>query len=268
MARGGPDDHPTRGKTARNRLRRLDAFVALYAPELLAPRGPLADALFVDLGFGRLPLTTLQTLDILRRHHPGLRGLGVELDPERVAAALGYARPGLSFRRGGFELPLRRGERVGLLRAMNVLRQYPLDEVLEAQAHMVSQLAPGGLLLEGTSDPFGRVMVVNVMRRGEAGPELEAVLFATNLRWGSHPEIFPPVLPRQLIARNVPGEPVHTLFETWERAWACSAPASVFGERQRFEAAVIGLSENHPGVDARRRWRQRGMVLWRRPPYP
>ncbi|MCB9745014.1 MAG: hypothetical protein H6741_08365 [Alphaproteobacteria bacterium] len=268
MKRDGPENQPTRGKTAPNRLRRLDAFVALHAPELLSPHGPLADALFVDLGFGRLPLTTLQSLEIWRRHHPGLRGLGVELDPERVAAAQAYAQPGLSFRRGGFALPLRARERVGILRAMNVLRQYPLDEVLAAQAHMVSQLAPGGLLLEGTSDPFGRVMVVNVLRRGADGPELEAVLFATNLRWGSHPELFPPVLPRQLIARNVPGEPVHALFEAWTQAWTRAVHASVFGERQRFEAAAIGLSEIHPGIDARRRWRQRGMVLWRRPPYP
>lgn len=51
--------------------------------------------------------------------------VGVEIDPERVAAALPDRQPGLDFRLGGFNLPLEPGERAAVVRAFNVLRQYP-----------------------------------------------------------------------------------------------------------------------------------------------
>ncbi|MCB9765430.1 MAG: hypothetical protein H6739_36990 [Alphaproteobacteria bacterium] len=268
MRRRRPEGLPTRGKTAPDRLRRLDAFLSLYDPALLAPWGRLASGVCVDLGFGRLPLTTVQLLRTLRRHDPGARVIGVELDPERVAAAEPYAGPGLTFRRGGFNLPLEPGEGVRLIRAMNVLRQYPPERCVGTHADLVAQLLPGGLLLEGTSDPFGQVMAVSVMRRRGDAPHLEALLFATNMRQGGHPDIFPPVLPRHLIQRMVPGEPIFRFFERWRHAWACAAPAGSFGERQRWARAAEILADDWPGVLAQRRWLRRGMLVWRNPPYP
>jgi len=73
----------TRGKTARNRLRRVDNFVMQYDPFLLR-RGD--DALFVDVGFGAEPITTLESAVRFRRLNPSLRVLGVEIDRERVTA--------------------------------------------------------------------------------------------------------------------------------------------------------------------------------------
>jgi hypothetical protein len=43
---------PTRGKTAANRLRRVDNFIPLYEAALLSRDGMFADSLFVDLGYG------------------------------------------------------------------------------------------------------------------------------------------------------------------------------------------------------------------------
>ena len=45
----GPDAHDTRGKTAPQRLRRLDQFLMALEPGLLSP----SDSTVIDLGYGR-----------------------------------------------------------------------------------------------------------------------------------------------------------------------------------------------------------------------
>ena len=46
-------------------------------------------------------------------------------------------------------------------------------------------------------------------------------------------------LPKTLIHRNVPGEPVHDAFlRDFDRAWDRAAPYSALGPRQRWLAAV------------------------------
>src|SRR5215218_3855080 len=128
-----PQGQPTRGKTASNRLRRVDIFMMKYDPHLFRRSdGLFEQALFVDLGYGGTPATTLESLARLRTLNPNLPILGVEIDPERVAAAQPFVEPGLDFRLGGFNLPLARladraPERVRAVRAFNVLRQYEAD---------------------------------------------------------------------------------------------------------------------------------------------
>ena len=56
----GIDGHETRGKTARNRLRRVDLWALLYDPHLIRREdGPFAHGFFVDLGYGAYPFTVL-----------------------------------------------------------------------------------------------------------------------------------------------------------------------------------------------------------------
>ncbi len=120
-----PEGQSARGKTASNRLRRVDNFILLYEPALLARTdGSFADSLFVDLGYGFDARTTLESAARFRRLNPSLRILGVEIDTERVMVALPYANDKTFFRLGGFNLPLKEGETVRLIRAFNVLRQY------------------------------------------------------------------------------------------------------------------------------------------------
>lgn len=78
----------TRGKTASNRLRRVDNFILLYEPSLLTRTdGLFADSFFIDLGYGADPRTTLESAARFRRVNPNLPILGVEIDKERVDAA-------------------------------------------------------------------------------------------------------------------------------------------------------------------------------------
>nr|WP_239020585.1 hypothetical protein [Nakamurella antarctica] len=82
---------PTRGTTAPNRLRRNDNWIASWPAVAAALQKP--DALAVDLGYGASAVTTVEFAARLRRNHPGVRVLGVEIEPARVAAAQPFADP-------------------------------------------------------------------------------------------------------------------------------------------------------------------------------
>jgi hypothetical protein len=118
-----PEGQSTRGKTASNRLRRVDNFILLYEPSLLTRTDDrFARALLVDLGYGFDARTTLESAARFRRVNSDLPILGVEIEKERVEAALPYADEKTRFRLVGFNLPLKEGEHVRLIRAFNVLR--------------------------------------------------------------------------------------------------------------------------------------------------
>jgi hypothetical protein len=210
-----------------------------------------ADPLAVDLGYGAAPWTAVELLDRLRRVRPDARVVGVEIDPARVAAALPYERDGLAFVRGGFELPV--PGRPALIRAANVLRQYAEAEVTAVWELLRARLAPGGLLVEGTCDEIGRRHAWVAI--GPEGPR--TVTFATRLGSLERPSDLAERLPKALIHRNVPGEPVHSFLTAFDRAWAAAAPLSSLGARQRWIRAVRDLREaGWPVADGPARWRQ------------
>jgi hypothetical protein len=273
----GAHGQPTRGKTARNRLRRVDNFVLLYDRPLLGRQdGPFADAPFVDVGYGEEPWTTAESAERFRRVNPRLPVLGVEIDPARVAAAQPFADALTQFRLGGFNLPLSRdaqgrARHARLIRAFNVLRQYEPANVARAHATLGNCLLPGGLLIEGTSDPFGRLWVANLLRRpeesGDAGPlVVEGLLFSTNFRWGFEPRLFQPVLPKNQIHRVVPGERIHQFFSDWMRAYQNVLPMRSLGLRQLFAASARELAAWGYEIDTRRKLLAKGYLLWRNPP--
>ena len=69
------------------RLRRNDNWLT-DSPAVGAALGTTADPLVIDLGFGASAVTTVELEHRLRRRNPGVRVLGLEIDQERVAAAL------------------------------------------------------------------------------------------------------------------------------------------------------------------------------------
>ncbi|WP_261555600.1 class I SAM-dependent methyltransferase [Frankia tisae] len=253
---------PTRGTTAPNRLRRVDRWLLDAAGPLL--RGS-ANPLVVDLGFGASPVTTVELHQRLRAACPQARVVGLELDPKRVAAAAGAARPpGLTFARGGFELPPAT-ERPVLVRALNVLRQYPEPAVAGAWATMTARLAPGGLLVEGTCDEIGRrACWFCLPAPGEAPGWLAAgrvgarptLTLSAHLPSLTRPSELAERLPKALIEHNVPGHDVHRLLTAFDRAWERAAPRAVFSPRQRWIAAVGELrAQGWPVRGGPRRWR-------------
>ncbi len=252
----------TRGKTARNRLRQVDNFLLLYAPGLIANPDP---SLFVDLGYGAEAITTLETAQRFRKLNPELQILGVEIEPERVAAALPFADQRTFFRLGGFNLPLEPGESVRAIRAFNVLRQYDPAEVQPAWNQLARYVQPAGLLIEGTSNPTGAIWSANLLRRESSAWRQEALVFFTNFRLGFDPSEFQTILPKNYIHRVIPGQPIFEFFEAWKAAAAETSPLQTWGLNQWFIAAAEALARRGYPINLHHKWLSRGWLIW---PYP
>jgi hypothetical protein len=239
----------TRGTTGYNRLRRSDRWL-VHDPRVRAALLTAADPLVVDLGYGALPVTTLELAARLRAVRPDVRVVGLEIHPERVRAArtaAGTAR--VEFALGGFELA---GLRPVLVRAFNVLRQYDVDAVPDAWSQMSTRLAPGGLIVDGTCDELGRRCCwVLLDAHGPVSLVLACDPFAIE-----KPSDLAERLPKVLIHHNVPGQPVHALLTAADRAWAGAAGHGVFGPRVRWRAMLDALhGEGFPVEPPRRRLR-------------
>jgi hypothetical protein len=239
----------TRGTTNPNRLRRVDNFIAYRCRDLLLD---VTEPLVVDLGYGATPITAIELRTRLSAAvRPDVAVVGLEIDSVRVAAAQQFAAPPLlAFRRGGFELA---GLRPAVVRAMNVLRQYPEEAVPGAWRSMT---AAGAVLVEGTCDELGRIATWAVV---EAGTPVTLTLSA-RLSDLDHPATFAERLPKALIHHNVPGSPVHELLGTLGHAW--EANAGPFGPRQRWVATVRRMRDDGwPVHDGPARWRLGEMTV-------
>ncbi|GAA1656371.1 hypothetical protein GCM10009679_72000 [Saccharothrix algeriensis] len=244
-----PQGEITRGTTNPNRLRRVDRWIGWWCGGALADA---ADPLVVDLGYGATPITAVELRARLERVRADVRVTGLEIDPARVAAAQAAADPpGLTFARGGFELA---GLRPVVVRAFNVLRQYDESAVAAAWTTMTAHLAPGGWLVEGTCDELGRLGSWAALPAGADTPV--SLTLAAKLATLESPATFAERLPKALIHRNVPGEPVYDLLCALDEAWRHAAPLAVFGPRQRWLEAVSRLRDaGWPVLDRPARWR-------------
>lgn len=244
----GPIGQLTRGTTGYNRLRRSDRWL-VHAPRVRATLAAAEDPLVIDLGYGALPVTTLELAARLRVVRNDIRVVGLEIDPARVQAAQAAGTDAIRFGRGGFELA---GMRPVLVRAFNVLRQYPVDAVHEAWSTMQRQLAPGGLIVDGTCDELGRRCCwILLDADGPVSLTLACDPFAIE-----RPSDLAERLPKALIHHNVDGQPVHALLTAADRAWASVAGHGVFGPRVRWRAMLDLLRDNgFPVAPARRRMR-------------
>jgi len=271
-----PEGQVTRGKTAPNRLRSADAFLAAYDPALLSRTdGLFNNSLYVDLGYGAEPTTTLESARRLRRLNPRLPVLGVEIKQERVERALPFANNNTFFRLGGFNFPLGKWpdgtpEKVRLVRAFNVLRQYEEEEVFPAYETIMNQLLPGGLLMDGTSDPFGRIWTANLLRKSPApndtsGWTLEALVLGANLRLDLDMDAFQTRLPKSFIHNMVSGHPVYDFMEAFKAAARDTRSHNVWGPRSWFMATGKSLLAQGYAIMREDKWLRRGGLVWRNP---
>ncbi len=290
MAAPRPVGDITRGTTHANRLRRLDGWLI---HRMTAHLRHHPDALVVDLGFGEAPTTTLELADRLRaRLDRAIRVVGIDIDPDRVERALPLTRDGVTFALGGFEVPLPGERRASVIRAANVLRQYDEAAVPMAWRQMTRRLDDGGLMVDCTCDELGRLgswiavgrdgmgdpvprtltlslHLASLVPRGSAprsgsASSAEAERAASRERGrglGAPAELVRPSrvaerLPKVLIHRNVPGEPIHGLLCDLDRAWSVAAPLGVFGVRQRWIETIRALkATGWPVQDGPARWR-------------
>lgn len=251
-----PVGSPTRGTTAPNRLRRADRWlVGTQAPRIRLGDDP---PVMVDLGYGRLGTTTREWADRLARVRGDLDVVGVEISPERVAAAQPLARPGLRFVLGGFEVPTPPAR---VIRAFNVLRQYDEGEVAQAWAGLRAALDGDGIVLDGTCSELGRLG--SWVMLDHEGPQ------TLTLSWrlrdldldAAPPSLVAERLPKALIHRNVPGEGIHELLRDLDDAWARTAGYASYGARAHAVEAFGMLADRWPLRDDPRRWRLGELTL-------
>jgi hypothetical protein len=251
---GGPVGQLTRGTTGYNRLRRSDRWL-VHAPRVRTALLTATDPVVVDLGYGALPVTTLELAARMRWVRPDIRVVGLEIHPERVRtarAALG-SRSDVEFGLGGFELA---GLQPVLVRAFNVLRQYHVDDVASAWALMQVRLAPGGLIVDGTCDELGRHCCwVLLDQHAPISLTLACDPFSIE-----RPSELAERLPKVLIHHNVPGQPIHALLSAADRAWASVAGHGVFGPRVRWRAMLELLAADDVPVEPPRRRLRDGVL--------
>ncbi|CAF2329208.1 unnamed protein product [Rotaria sp. Silwood2] len=262
----------TRGKTTQNRLRRVDNFVMIYCPSLIMSE----EHFYVDLGFGHTPLTTLESAKRFRRYNAQLPIIGIEIDSNRVRKAQQFADDITYFRQGGFNLPLKvstttgRTETVNLIRAFNVLRQYDLEsDCHTSHVFMCNYLNTNGILIEGTSDPFGRIWVANIIRKQiDHSLLIEALVFSTNFRDGFNIGSFQQVLPKNFIHRMTgPDEMIYNFFEDWkisyEQVGKSMKNIYEIGMRQQFIVTAVHLAEEYGyNIITRKKFLKNGFLIW------
>lgn len=251
-----PIGQPTRGKTAQNRLRQVDIFIALTFPHILTSGTPL----IVDVGYGAFAWTALEMYERWLLLNPNLRVLGLEIDPERIAAAQPYINPPtIDFRLGGFNVADLTGHSaVRIIRAYNVLRQYEEDAVMPALQRMSEALEPGGLLIEGTSNPSGRLVAFDVYQKQADQLQHLCLVFGTNFRAPAEPSDFQAILPKRLIHRMLDARPA-SFFKAWSESYTLAKGMGKQGRQQWISAAHL-LSRYGYKIDVRHRILRRGYL--------
>lgn len=248
---GKPVGVITRGTTNANRLRRCDRWMvhhddiiralthtATSPDSATAGSSPLA----IDVGYGASHTTTCEWARHLRQVNPDVDVLGLEIDPARVLPP----RDGVRFGLGGFELA---GHHPQLVRAFNVLRQYDAAQVVDAWATVCERLAPGGLFVEGTCDELGRHSTWVLL--DAVGPRTLTLAWSP---WHTQrPSQLAERLPKALIHRNVPGEPIYDLLRAMDDAWDRAAGYATFGPRARWFEARRLLQEAGVPIAPQRR---------------
>ena len=260
-----PHGEITRGKTAPNRLRRVDNFILMYAGDLIKKKHQNIQNTFVDLGYGYYPITTIESAKRLRKLNSNLNVVGVEIDKERVESAEKYKNKNIDFRYGGFNLPLKSKDKIpekaGVIRAFNVLRQYKKDQVDAAYELLFDHLILNGILIEGTSDPWGRIWVANLLRKQSRYLKHELVIFSTNFHTPFHPKNFQTVLPKNYIETVVAGEKMYDFFCAWKQAYNESISFQIWGQRQVFKQAASLLYQWGYKINPCKKFISRGYLL-------
>ena len=246
---GRPFGVITRGTTNPNRLRRCDRWMVAH-PEISSLLRSTKQPLALDVGYGASHTTTVEWAGWLRSVNPATRVTGLEISPERVLPP----RDGVTFELGGFELA---GYRPQLVRAFNVLRQYDVGQVDKAWSTVTSRLAPGGFFVEGTCDELGRRAAWVLL--GADGPQ------SLTLAWDpfdvERPSDLAERLPKILIHRNVPGEPIHELLQAADDAWDRAAGWAPYGPRVRWRMARAQLRQTVPVHPVHRRLRDNVLTV-------
>ena len=145
------------------------------------------------------------------------------------------------------------------MRAFNVLRQYDVDDVVSAWETVAARLAPSGLFIEGTCDELGR-RAAWLLIDATARPRTLTLAWAPDDV--DQPSDVAERLPKALIHRNIPGEPIHELLAAADDAWERSSGWAPHGPRIRWRhARQLLIDAGWPLEPVRRRIRDNTLTV-------
>jgi hypothetical protein len=134
---------------------------------------------------------------------------------------------------------------------------------------MCNHLNINGILIEGTSDPFGRIWVANIIRKQiDHSLLIEALVFSTNFREGFNISSFQQVLPKNFIHRMTGrNEMIYRFFEHWkisyEQAGKSMKHSFNIGVRQQFLITGKYLAEEYGyNIITRKKYLKNGFLVW------
>lgn len=250
-----PGRRLVRGRTRPGRLSVVDDYFEVAERELV--RAEMGGAVFVDIGIGDDPATTLETAARLRAVRPGLVVVGVDVEPGRIRRARAVASH-VTWRNASFDWRTDTRERAKIVRIMNVLRAYPAAVRERLLEQLVPTLIDGALVVEGSTCATGDVVAARLIRKRHGSLAVEGVFFATGFRRGFAPEMFRDRMPRD--ERRGSNAPFAGLFDAWTAVWlevrergesdpracfrACAAGLPALG----FEARLVSRLGEHAGL--------------------
>ncbi len=229
----------TKGLTSVNRLRQVDNFVCMEFAYIFRRSNPI----FIDVGFGENPITTIESYRRIKHINSDIKVIGVEINNKRLQNAKPYEQERIEFRLGGFNLPIYKEEKANAIRCYNVLRQYPESDFQSSIIVLSNYLIDDGIIIEGTSDQFGRLVSFNIFRKLRDKIYHDSLVFGTNFKSNFYPRDFQSVLPRNFIQHVTPDNWLYCFFDDWMKSYYSS-----FGQksqRQIFYESAIKLSKEY-----------------------
>jgi hypothetical protein len=195
--------------------------------------------LIVDFGPGEHGWTTRELVASLEPNLTQSKVVCIENDPERCKNLRAESRGVFDVIEGGFDFDLKD---VGFLRAMNVFRQYPVEQTEAGYTCLREHLSVGGLLICGTCDRTGEI---GSFWRFSSTGDRRLVVFTTGSR-GFAPRQFRDFLPRDIRRTGGPKHPFLSILPAWEDAWASTRRN--LGPSEAFDVSIHelqrrGLSE-------------------------
>ena len=148
-----------------------------------------------------------------------------------------------------------------MIRAMNVLRQYPEASARPALAQLVQQLEPGGLLVEGTCHPFGQVLVVGLYGKTSEGQMVHhGLLFCDQIFVGVCPGYLSVRFAQTPHPSNGAGEEGMIFSNTGNRLPVrLPMPRVLVFDSTMWRQRV--LAQRVSGITLKERWLRRGWLL-------
>lgn len=237
----------TRGKT---KPRRLQLWLSWFR-QTFHQSNTLRDRSIVDLGYGEKPYSTFELFEEAQRWFPSISLIGLETAEHRHLQAQSLNHPKIQFILGSADAIASCTPRPYLIRALNVLRQYPPRHVALIREDWLQKCPDDLILTEGSTDRDGHVLGMWVVGKQR---KARLVLGVSGER-GFAPNQVVAALPNDLRWQHTRPEWVSTLLDRWTAAWVLTdsrRPAL-----ERFYASIEGLRREHPS------WVEDDNGLWK-----